>query len=109
MAIWYTPASPEVNAAPTTAAGCPPTFTLTPFSVWMPLGTTWPSGAGGLVGPKPVPHRMIVSPGFAGAVVTPRDPLAAAYVKSTCVATTCFAGQGKKAGWTDCELMANGG
>src|SRR5579871_852347 len=74
----------------------------------MPLGTTWPSGTGGLAGPKPVPHRIMVSPGSPGAVVMPRVPLAAAGVKSTCVATAWFAGQAKKAGWMDCELIGNG-
>ena len=53
------------------------------------LGVTSPAGAAGVVAPKPVPQRMIVSPGFAGTVVAPANVLAfAAKLKSCRVATT---------------------
>ena len=51
-------------------------------------GVSAPAGADGLVGPKPVPHRMTTSPGAAGTVVSPANvPFLTASEKSWRVAT----------------------
>jgi hypothetical protein len=34
-------------------------------------GSCTPAGAAGVVGPKPVPHKMITSPDLADVVITP--------------------------------------
>src|SRR5258708_35381472 len=67
-------------------------------------GTGAPNGAIGLVGPKPVPHRIITSPGFAGMVVVPEKvPFLTAQLKSWRVATGWPLRHSKNAGpyWFD--------
>ena len=53
-----------------------------------------PGGTAGAVGPKPVPHKIMTSPGLAGTVVAPANvPFFTAHVKSLWVATGCPPGQ----------------
>ena len=60
-----------------------------------------PAGTVGLVGPRPVPHSVMTSPGLAGPVVCPEKvPFLAAIVKSLCVATGWLFGHGQNAGAT---------
>src|ERR1700720_1475924 len=62
-------------------------------------GTAEPTGAGGLVGPNPVAHRMSTSPGLAATVVAPaKVPAFTAKLKSCRVATTWLPGHRKNAG-----------
>jgi len=49
------------------AAGCPPIITVTLFASRLAPENTCPAGTAGFAGPNPVPHRMITSPGLAGA------------------------------------------
>src|SRR5438128_11841253 len=58
-----------------------------------------PAGAAGLVGPNPVPHRIMMSPGFAATVVAPANvPAFAAKEKFCRVATAWLPGHKKNAG-----------
>src|SRR5450759_5272834 len=72
-AIWYSPGLPGQIAAPTTVAAMLPMVTVTGFATLASglAGGTIPGVTVGVVAPNPVPHKMIVSPGFAGTVVTP--------------------------------------
>src|SRR5688572_16495150 len=93
-------------AAPNTVAGVPPTVTDTGLSVVYVLseGICAPNGAD-FAGPKPVPQRMITSPGLAAVVVTPsKVPFLTANVKSWRVATGYFPAHRKNAGAIVVEL-----
>src|SRR3974390_1747137 len=62
-------------------------------------GTWSPAGTVGVVGPKPVPHRISTSPGFAATVVAPaKVPFLTARLVSCRVATGWLPGHRKKAG-----------
>ena len=76
MATWYRPANPGASAVPYTVAEIPPTVTVTLLvTEYVAVdGTSTPTGAAGLVGPKPVPHRIKTSPGLAGTVAEPNSP-----------------------------------
>src|SRR5690349_18230782 len=93
-------------AAPKTSASVPPTATFTGLVVEKVelAGICTPKGAAGVVGPKPVPQRMITSPGFAGVVALPSVPFFTASVKSWRVATGYFPPQRKNAGSTEFEF-----
>src|SRR5438552_17907735 len=68
-----------------------------------------PAGTAGLVGPNPVPQRMITSPGLAGTVVLPaKVPFLTAQLKSWRVATAALPGQRKNAGLAVWELTVAG-
>jgi hypothetical protein len=64
----------STSAAPYTAAETSSMVTVGSVLVEyvVSLGVSTPAGAAGVVGPKPVPHRMIVSPGLAGTSSHPR-------------------------------------
>jgi hypothetical protein len=70
MAIWKSAANPGAATLETTVAGKFPRVTLTPLAVvYISVdGTRAPTGAEGMVGPNPVPQRIMISPGAAGAV-----------------------------------------
>ena len=54
------------HPAESTAAGCPRIVTVTGLaSLFAPVNTC-PAGTAGLAGPKPLPHRIMTSPGLAG-------------------------------------------
>src|ERR1700722_5667261 len=110
IATWYKPANPGASAAPYTVAGRLSMVTVGSALVEYVVspGVSTPTGAAGVVGPKPVPHRMIVSPGFAGTVVEPANvPLFAAKLKSCRVATTWLLGHGKNAGPNGLDVTVN--
>src|ERR1039458_6963 len=74
MATWNKAAEPDASAVPYTVALTPPMVTVTLLAAgYEPAGTATPTGAGGLVGPKPVPHRIRTSPGLAGPPAGPRE------------------------------------
>jgi hypothetical protein len=60
---WTSPAT--TIPAKATPAGCPPMVTVAVLAMMLAPEKTWLEGTDGLPGPKPVPHRMIVSPGLA--------------------------------------------
>src|SRR5215475_9879566 len=67
-----------------------------------------PSATGGVVGPKPVPHRMITSPGLAATVVAPGNvPSLTARLKSWRVATGWLFGHRKNAGPNCCDVTVD--
>src|SRR6266481_514399 len=103
IATWYRPAKPDASAVPKTCALTPLIFTVTGLAVEYVLsaGTCMPGVTAGLVGPNPVPQRMITSPGFAATVlVGAKVPSFTARLKSCRVATVYFPTHRKNAGWT---------
>jgi len=68
MVTWYKPAESVVSTVLTTSAATPPTVTVGEIIVAGDPLTTVPAGTGGLVAPKPVPHRTTRSPGLAATV-----------------------------------------
>src|SRR5450759_2390029 len=99
-------------AAPTTVAAMLPMVTLTGLATPATgfKGGNTPGAIAGLVAPKPVPHRMITSPGFAGTVFTAWNrPAPAARLKSGRAATAYFPLHRKNAGDTTCNCAVPGG
>src|ERR1039457_740814 len=73
-------------------------------------GGSTPGSTVGLVAPKPVPHRMIVSPGLAGTVVTSSNrPAGATRLKSGRVATAYLPLHRKNPGDTTCNCAVPAG
>src|SRR5205085_6908485 len=75
-----------------------------------PEGVGRSGGGAGLVGPKPVPQRTIVSPGLAGVVVTPasKNPAGAYHFNPVPSVATAYFPQGKNAGENCCNATLKG-
>src|ERR1035438_1433715 len=99
-------------AAPTTGAARLPMVTVTGLARLATgrEGGNTPGATDGLAAPKPVPHKMITSPGFAGTVGIPSNsPAGAARLKSGRVAIAYFPLHRKNAGDTVCNCAVSAG